>query len=532
MTADSGDPRAVAALAQTLRDVADLARDTAAAVDEAAGEEHWSGRAAQAYRTSVGRLPARLRQGADAFGEASAALADYAQALQRAQQGAARARELRRQSEATGVPDYSVAGAPPQDPEQAKAAAAAQQADRDAAALEQSTRAEFAEAVAAAVRQLKAAAAGAPRESILSWIEHQRLELWTGVAESVTGLLDLAVSSSRLGIVNAVLSPEDHARAVRGLREAVNAAVEHPDDFAVGVGKGVLDWDTWRHSPARAIGHLAPDAVAAVASGGAGASVAATRGSEVASRLDALDRVGHGWNAMTRGTTALERAGLGVADVATLSDSEAAAVLRRSEPMQPHSLNELGFKPPRDPNVIRPDVTDSFVDPAKIVEHPVVPKNMTMGSVYTDTGYASASYYGESRELLTMSSEAKYRTDYAIPHDWDTDAAGVVHPRDRMLVREFTAGDPMPMRSGGDGIIGQVSSSRVDATGALESYPGGAQQWVIGGGPGRDVPAMSWVGPPPWTRVSDPAVTAAGAATGGATFGAARADDVARDESR
>ena len=58
-----------------------------------------------------------------------------------------------------------------------------------------------------------------------------------------------------------------------------------PIGFGKELGKSLLDWDTWADDPARAIGHLVPDAIVAVATGGSGAL--ATRGGKFA--MDALD---------------------------------------------------------------------------------------------------------------------------------------------------------------------------------------------------------------------------------------------------
>lgn len=55
----------------------------------------------------------------------------------------------------------------------------------------------------------------------------------------------------------------------RGLRE-------DPLEFGKNLGKSLLDWDTWADDPARALGHLVPDAIAAAATAGTGAL--ATRG--------------------------------------------------------------------------------------------------------------------------------------------------------------------------------------------------------------------------------------------------------------
>ena len=58
-----------------------------------------------------------------------------------------------------------------------------------------------------------------------------------------------------------------------------------PVGFGKELGKSLLDWDTWADDPARAIGHLVPDAVAAVATAGTGAL--ATRGAK--GGMDLLD---------------------------------------------------------------------------------------------------------------------------------------------------------------------------------------------------------------------------------------------------
>ncbi len=58
-----------------------------------------------------------------------------------------------------------------------------------------------------------------------------------------------------------------------------------PIGFGKELGKSLLDWDTWADDPARAIGHLVPDAVVAIATAGTGAL--ATRG--VKGGADLLD---------------------------------------------------------------------------------------------------------------------------------------------------------------------------------------------------------------------------------------------------
>ena len=57
-----------------------------------------------------------------------------------------------------------------------------------------------------------------------------------------------------------------------------------PIGFGKELGKSLLDWDTWADDPARAIGHLVPDAIVAVATAGTGAL--ATRGAKGGARRD------------------------------------------------------------------------------------------------------------------------------------------------------------------------------------------------------------------------------------------------------
>lgn len=72
-----------------------------------------------------------------------------------------------------------------------------------------------------------------------------------------------------------------------------NALQDDPVEFGKNLGKGLLDWDTWADDPARALGHLVPDAVVAVATAGTG--TAATRGAgsidDLVDGMRAIDRM-------------------------------------------------------------------------------------------------------------------------------------------------------------------------------------------------------------------------------------------------
>ena len=72
-----------------------------------------------------------------------------------------------------------------------------------------------------------------------------------------------------------------------------NALQDDPVEFGKNLGKGLLDWDTWADDPARALGHLVPDAVVAVATAGTG--TVATRGAgsidDLVDGMRAIDRM-------------------------------------------------------------------------------------------------------------------------------------------------------------------------------------------------------------------------------------------------
>jgi hypothetical protein len=128
-----------------------------------------------------------------------------------------------------------------------------------------------------------------------------------GAGEATWGL---AVFAYKLSPTYALTDPEGFVKNLEDLGQGLAYGVEHPKEF----GKAVLDWDTWAHDPARALGHLVPDLVLALATAGTGeAGVAAGRaakGAEVAEELS------------TRGV-------LRAARVAELGEEEAAALSRR-----------------------------------------------------------------------------------------------------------------------------------------------------------------------------------------------------------
>jgi hypothetical protein len=121
---------------------------------------------------------------------------------------------------------------------------------------------------------LLALAGSAPRRGdgwhrLVRQVDTWRGEVLLGAAESTEEL-----AGTVLGLALRLANPF-RSRAPDVIRDAGLAAadaVRHPVEF----GKAVLDWDTWRQNPFRAVGHLAPDVASAVAGGAAATSARAT----------------------------------------------------------------------------------------------------------------------------------------------------------------------------------------------------------------------------------------------------------------
>jgi hypothetical protein len=237
----------------------------------------WVGPAGDAFRKAIGQVPDKLERGQSAFARAARCLSDYARVLRDAQADAAAA-ALR----------YA-------DAEQATARWHAQAAQTrslhdpgadERGAAEQLLRGARERVDAAARRAasvLDDARHGAPHEpGLLSKAVHAVGSFLAGAGEATWGLAEL---SFRLSPTYALIDPEGFVDNAENLGKGVVYGVEHPKEL----GKAVLDWDTWAHDPARALGHLVPDLLLAVATAGAGeAGVAAGRaahGAEVAEEL-------------------------------------------------------------------------------------------------------------------------------------------------------------------------------------------------------------------------------------------------------
>jgi hypothetical protein len=243
----AGDPGAGIGPARAIAEHLALLADgmDAAARGLPSGAPGWKGLAAAMAGQVLAAEPARFAAVADAFRAGALALARHADAL------ATASVLYRRAEEAPGR------------------AAAALRGQAEALAADSARR------TAAEVHALAARAPAEPgrwhrwRHRLAAWPAEIRL----GTAEAIEGL-----ASTAGPLVVRLVDPT--ARAGEGLRaqaSALTTAIGHPMELT----KAVVDWDTWRANPARAIGHLTPDLLLAMGTGG---TAAAVRSSEIASR--------------------------------------------------------------------------------------------------------------------------------------------------------------------------------------------------------------------------------------------------------
>ncbi len=312
----AGDPGAIRAQAQVTSSKAQLFHDTGAGLSkiEAAG---WTGRAADRFRDAHDLEPDRWYQAGNGFARAGAALTTYAERLESAQEVAAWAQREYARGEQVTASARSAYDADLADG-RAKLAAGIYSSlqvlpfDDPGAAIRSQALAALAAARSAldnaahvCAGEVRAGCADAPEEP--GWLE-SGLRFVGGVLEGTgEALWDLATMMpfSPINLVDDTwklatgdLTPEELlTRYELGLDQAhamLGALRDDPVEFGKVLGKGLLDWDTWADDPARALGHLVPDAIAAAFT--ASAAGAATRGAgavdDVADGLRALDRMG------------------------------------------------------------------------------------------------------------------------------------------------------------------------------------------------------------------------------------------------
>ncbi|WP_435747287.1 putative T7SS-secreted protein [Nocardioides sp. SYSU DS0663] len=312
-----GDPAAIRERASTTADKGRLFFDTGEALARI-DTQGWTGRAADHFREAHDLEPQRWLDAGNGFVRAGNALTVYAGELEHAQAVArwaegehARGEEVTAAARAVYDADVSRAR------DQAAASLAhgiavdlrispfvdpGEEIRRHALAELASARSRLEAAAATCAGEVRAGCAAAPEEP--GWLE-SGLRFVGGVLEGAGEAVWDLLTISPFGVVSMVqdatklatgdLTPEELMAKYRLTLETaqgmLDALREDPVEFGKQLGKGLLDWDTWADDPARAIGHLVPDAIAAAATAGAGA--VATRGANAAADgLDALSDLG------------------------------------------------------------------------------------------------------------------------------------------------------------------------------------------------------------------------------------------------
>jgi len=305
-----GDPDALRADARGFEEIAGT---LATAADGIGGVDGWAGHAAEAYAHSSGALRTAVMVAATALSAAATALRAHASTLEWAQ-GQART-AIRQYDAAAGCVPAGALGTVVLPPGQARAVDLLAQA-----------RAEVYASGNAAAATIEAATADAPiNPGFWNQAGYQWSEFWHGAAEAVTGMGRLVWDHST---VRLTVDPDGWTRSTADLATALVAAGQDP----VQLGKDVIDYDTWTTSPARAAGHLAPDAIIAALT--AGGALAATRAAEAGTIATAAARAGEDValsaaarsSVAARTATAMASGGeLGPANVAWVRVDDAAA---------------------------------------------------------------------------------------------------------------------------------------------------------------------------------------------------------------
>lgn len=321
----SGSPSAIREKATTMRSRANQYQILSQSLSSLS-TDGWTGRAADRFHEKFSVEPGRWQQAATGFTNAADALDLYATSLENTQTTASDCKtnydeanritkeareeydadvergkqEKREWEQVNGPGTYNLTIEPFSDPGESMRNQAVSDFDSAVSTLETE-----AETCASTIR---ASCEGAPEKR--NWLE-------TGVAavgEVLYGAFEACLDVGKLlldlnGIsllfddlipfLTGELTAEELAMKFQLRGESVvafgKALRDHPLEVGKEIAKGVLDLDTWADNPARAVGHLVPDIVVAVATAGGG--TAATKSSSILAKLgthaDDLADVGH-----------------------------------------------------------------------------------------------------------------------------------------------------------------------------------------------------------------------------------------------
>jgi hypothetical protein len=270
----------------------------------------WTGRAADEFREAHDLEPDRWIEAGNGFRKAAAGLTTYAGVLEDAQRRAAEAKAEHERGQQESESARTQYGSYMDRMRAYWSSGGTDQAQpfvdwgdpiqQEALRAMQAVRADLDNAAHVCAGEVRAGCADAPEEP--NWLESGLKfvgGIFEGAGEAVWDLLTMVPFSPVNLVIDAYklatgdLTPEELAKTYElDVENAVDMAqgiytglTTDPIGFGKQLGKSLLDWDTWADDPARAIGHLVPDAIAAVATAGAGAL--ATRGAR--GGVDILD---------------------------------------------------------------------------------------------------------------------------------------------------------------------------------------------------------------------------------------------------
>ncbi len=321
----SGDPSAIRAKTAEMRTLSSQYQTIADSLSSLS-TDGWTGRAADRFREKFSVEPERWQQAASGFSSAADGLDAYATALENAQRTAAQCktdyeegnrvseqarkdydadvergkREKREWEAVNGPGTFDLTIEPFSDPGEPIRQQAVSTFNEAIAVLEA--------AAQTCADLLRGSCEGAPNKR--NWLE-TGLDFVGGIVwgalEALGDMAELLLKMSPivsltdtvLSLLSGELTLEEFAakKQIEGETAVAFFQALTKDPLGVGaeIGKGILDWDTWADDPARAIGHLVPDAVITIATAGTG--TAASKSSSILAKLgthaDDLADVGH-----------------------------------------------------------------------------------------------------------------------------------------------------------------------------------------------------------------------------------------------
>jgi len=317
-----GNPEGIRSRASTMRTKGDSFVSVGDALDRIS-TDGWTGRAADHFRDEFDSEPSRWREAGNGFITAASALETFASELEDAQR---RAREAESEYSRGDSVTSSARQAYDADVNRARNEVDAATARGETMTLTilpfndpgesirsgalsaySSAKADLETAAHVCATAVRAGCAAAPEKR--KWWESGLAAVggfFAGAGEAVWDLVTmpgsvLSLVTDSVDLASGNLTPEEMAikykLGAEQVGDILGALKDDPLEFGKNIDKAMLDWDTWADDPARALGHLVPDAVIAVLTAGTG--TVATRGAkggidglEALTKMDDLAAIG------------------------------------------------------------------------------------------------------------------------------------------------------------------------------------------------------------------------------------------------